>query len=244
MAIIAVRSFFCRAIKDEIPRFIITNVNYKNMKNILLLCSLISVALNLSAQITIYKYGNDDKMFMTYIVNGDKVICYDTLLLMDSVRLSNDTNIPLRNHYMVTCYDNKSKMQCNWVKYKDSGELSRFGSWHNIKNNSKTDFFIVSEQAIVKPMYKKQKGIHRVGEYDCKIMEETFGEEKYTIYYVDNPDLNGMLLYRYYDFKGLVIQITKGDKIVEQLLTVEPLNESNTIFSQKEVEDIFSNWKK
>ncbi len=214
------------------------------MKKILLLLLPICIGYNLFSQITIYKYGNGDKMFRAYIVSGDKVICYDMLLLIDSLHLSDNRKVPLRNHYIITCYDYKSKMECDWIKYKDNGEISRLGSWHTMKNNSKTDFLLLPEQVCIKPVYKKLKGTKRIGEYNCKIMEETLGDEKYLIYYVDKPNLNKMFLYRFYDFKGLVIQITKDDKIVEQLLSVEPLNDSNTILTQKEVAEIFNNWKK
>ena len=203
-----------------------------------------SVIINLSAQITVYKYGNADKMFMTYIVNGDKVICYDTLLIIDSMRLYDNNKIPLRKHYMVTCYDYKSKMECDWIKYKDNGEISRFGSWHTMKNNSKTDFLLLPEQVCIKPVYKKLKGTKRIGEYNCKIMEKTLGDEKYLIYYVDKPNLSKMLAYKFFKYNGLIVQITKGDKVIEQLQSVESLNDSNTILSQKEIAEIFNNWKK
>ena len=134
-------------------------------------------------------------------------------------------------------------MECDYIKYKDNGEISRFGSWHTMKNNSKTDFLLFPEQVCIKPVYKKLKGTKRIGEYNCKIMEKTLGDEKYLIYYVDKPNLNKMLAYKFFKYNGLIVQITKGDKVIEQLLSVESLNDSNTILTQKEIAEIFNNWK-
>lgn len=52
-----------------------------------------------------------------------------------------------------------------------------------------------------------------------------------------------MLAYKFFKYNGLIVQITKGDKVIEQLLSVESLNDSNTILTQKEIAEIFNNWK-
>lgn len=130
-------------------------------KALLFLILILAISDFLFPQTMVYKYGQTNRNETTYIVNGNKVICYGMLPCLDSLRIDKNKKVKLREHYEINCYDYKKGTMCDLIMFKDTREILMSRNWTSIEkfNNAKSPNPILQTAKDCQSSYKNSKAL-------------------------------------------------------------------------------------